>query len=87
MVFLPLVIPTLKSGMENTMTKAEATAEIFVTALKLLPKDERDVVLARLAEEKTLSRDLIDLAILSQRKDEPSRPFEEYLSENQNSGT
>lgn len=63
------------------MTKAEATAEVFVTALKSLPKDERDAVLARIAQEKSLARDVLDLALIAQRSDEPSRPFREYVAE------
>ena len=63
------------------VTKAEATAEVFVMALKSLSNDERDAVLARIAQEKSLSRDLLDLALIAQRSGEPSRPFREYLAE------
>lgn len=61
--------------------KALATAEVFYMALKALPKKHRDAVLVRIAEDKTLAEDLLDLAIFAQRRDEPSRPLDEYLAE------
>jgi hypothetical protein len=57
------------------MTKAETTAEGFVAVLKALPKSERDAVIVRIAQDKDFGRDLVDLAIVDERKDEPSRPF------------
>jgi len=62
------------------MTNTDATAEVFLTALKALPKPERDAVLARIARDKDFARDLRDLAVISSRRHEPSRPFREYLS-------
>ncbi len=63
------------------MTKAQAaTADVFLVALKALPKPERDAVLLRLARDKTFGRDLLDLALIAKRRDEPSRPFREYLA-------
>ena len=63
------------------MTKAQAaTADVFLTALKALPKAERDAVLVRIARDKSLARDILDLALISKRQREPSRPFREYLS-------
>ena len=63
------------------MTKTEATAEVFLTALKALPKAERDAVLVRIARDKEFARDLRDLALIADRRRENSRPFREYLSE------
>jgi len=63
------------------MTNTEATAEVFLLALKALPKQERDAVLVRIAKDKEFARDLLDLAVISGRLDEPSRPFREYLSD------
>lgn len=57
------------------MTKAETTAEGFVAVLKALPKSEQDAVILRIAQDKEFGRDLVDLAIVAERKDEPSRPF------------
>ena len=62
------------------MTKAEATTEVFLTALKALPKRERDAVLVRIAQDKALARDLLDLATVEQRRKERSRPFRAYLA-------
>ena len=64
------------------MTKAQAaTADVFLTALKALPKAERDAVLVRIARDKALARDILDLALIARRRSEPSRPFRDYLSE------
>lgn len=57
------------------MTKAETTAEGFVAVLKALPKSERDAVIVRIAQDKEFGRDLVDLAIVAERRDEPSRPL------------
>ncbi len=62
------------------MTKAQATADVFLTALKGLPKKERDAVLVRIAQDKAFARDLRDLAIIAERRGERSRPFRDYLS-------
>ncbi len=61
------------------MTRAEATAEVFWTAFKALPKRERDIVLARLTSDRILRKDLIDIAM--ERMDEPTRPLNEVLQE------
>ncbi len=64
------------------MTKAQrATADVFLTALKALPKAERDAVLVHIARDKAFARDILDLALIAERRGEPSRPFREYLAE------
>jgi len=64
------------------MTKAQqATADVFLTALKALPKTERDAVVVRIARDKAFARDIRDLALIADRRGESSRPFREYLSE------
>ena len=70
----------MKRGYIN-MTDAEATAEVFLKALKALSKEERDAVLVRIARDKTMAKDLIDLALVEERREETSRPFREYLAE------
>jgi hypothetical protein len=57
------------------MRRIEATADVFLTAFKALPKTERDAVLVRIAHDKLLDRDLLDLATIAQRRREPSRAF------------
>nr|CAI78849.1 hypothetical protein fc38 [uncultured bacterium] len=64
------------------MTKAQAaTADVFMTALKALPKAERDAVLVRIARDKAFAQDILDLALIATRRSEPSRPFRDYLAE------
>ncbi len=63
------------------MTKTEATADGFVAVLKALPRRERDAVLVRIADDKDLAHDILDLVTFAQRQDEPSRPFREYLKQ------
>jgi hypothetical protein len=63
------------------MAKAEALAEVFLTALRSLPKAGRDRILLSLVKDKALRRDLMDLATVEERKKELSRPFRDYLRE------
>jgi len=60
------------------MTGSQATAEVFITALKSLSKKERNHVILRIAEEKELREDLLDLSLIAQRKNESSRPFLQF---------
>jgi len=63
------------------MTLQEAKAEVFWMAFKSMSKKERQSVIERLLKEKEFMEDLIDIVILEQRRDEPSRPLEDYLAE------
>ncbi len=63
------------------MTVSQATAEVFLTALRALPAEERQAVLARITEDEEWREDLQDLAVFSQRRNEPSRPFRDFLEE------
>ena len=63
------------------MSTNEAKAEIFWIAFKGLPKKEKQSVVIRLLKDKEFMEDLIDTAIISQRRKESSRPLEDYLSE------
>ena len=58
---------------------SKATAEVFLTAFKALPKAERDEIVVRLAGDRALRRDLLDLATIAERQQESSRPFHDYL--------
>ena len=53
---------------------------MFLTALKALPKADRDAVVVRIARDKAFARDILDLALIAKRRTERSRPFREYLS-------
>ena len=63
------------------MTPSRATAKVFLTAFRALPKKERQVVLSGIAEDDELREDLLDLALIAERRNEPSRPFRDYLAE------
>jgi len=63
------------------MSMKEAKAEVFWMAFKGLPKKERQSVIERLLKDTEFMEDLIDIAILEQRREEPSRPLEDYLAE------
>lgn len=63
------------------MSMKEAKAEVFWTAFKGLPKRDRQSVIERLLKDAEFMEDLIDIAILEQRREESSRPLEDYLAE------
>ncbi len=63
------------------MTRAQrATADVFLTALKALPRAERDAVVVRIARDSEFARDIVDLALIAKRRHEPARPFRHYLA-------
>ena len=62
------------------MTEAEATAEVFWTALKALSRKEQQAVLRRVVQDEKLRHDLIDLSVIEERRLEPARPLREYLA-------
>ena len=57
------------------MEKAEALADVLLTAFRSLPKAGRDRVLVGLVKDRALRRDLMDLAVIEERKGKASRPF------------
>ena len=61
------------------LAKQEKLAEGFLTTIRSLPKRDRELVLLGLVKDRNLRHDLIDLAIIEERRKEPSRPFREYL--------
>jgi len=63
------------------VSRVENRSEIFLMALQSLSKTEREAVIARLLEDPKLREDILDLALIQQRREEPSRPFGEYLAE------
>ena len=66
------------------MTKTEATADVFWTAFNVLPLEEKRAVLLRIIRDENLRRDLMDLALIEERRNEPGRPLREYLHEKRN---
>ena len=63
------------------MPAIEARAEIFLMALRSLSKKEREQILTRLLEDEEFREDVLDITLYESRKDEPSRPFRDYLAE------
>ena len=63
------------------MATNEATAAVFLTAFRALPKKEREAIVARLLKDREFREDLIDTVIVEQRRKEPSRPLDEYLAD------
>jgi len=62
------------------MTTVDATSEVFMTAFRALPKKVREAVVDKMLSDKEFREDLMDIAVIEQRRKEPSRPLEEYLS-------
>jgi len=63
------------------MITEEAKAEVFWLALKGLPKKEQQLVVQKLLQDRELVGDLLDIALIEQRRSEPSRSLEEHLAE------
>ncbi|MCB1307415.1 MAG: hypothetical protein KDK30_04515 [Leptospiraceae bacterium] len=63
------------------MQETEATAEVFITAFNAMPRAARDYFLTYLARDRELMEDLMDIALIEERRDEPSRPLSEILGE------
>jgi hypothetical protein len=63
------------------MTKTQATAEVFWTAFTALPAAEKSAVIQHIIRDENLRRDLMDLAIIEERRNEPERPIREYLKQ------
>jgi len=61
-----------------------ATAEVFLTAFKALPKKEQNIFLTEVLKDRKLREDLIDIAIAERRTKNKSRPFREFLKEHGN---
>lgn len=64
----------------SIMTTVDATSEVFMTAFRALPKKVREAVVGKMLSDKEFREDLMDIAVIEQRRKEPSRPLEEYLS-------
>ena len=63
------------------MIAEEARAEVFWLAFKGLPRKEQHLIVQKLLQDQEFIEDLLDIAIIEQRRSEPSRTLEEYLAE------
>ncbi len=62
------------------MTSAQATAEVFWTAFLSMSAKERQAFLQRLIAEPRVREDLLDAALIEERRGEFTRPLEEVLA-------
>lgn len=58
------------------MRRAEATAEVFITAFESLAKSEREAIMQRLFANPALKEDLIDVAKWYDRRAERAIPYQ-----------
>ncbi len=58
------------------MTAREATAEVFWTAFRALPKAERETVIQRLVRDPKFKEELIDIVTAFKRQHEKAIPYE-----------
>jgi hypothetical protein len=63
------------------MGAIESKAEVFLTAIQSLSRREKKALLSRLMDDPELREDILDIAVIRERQDEPARPFREYLAE------
>ncbi len=68
------------------MTTIDATSEVFMTAFRALPKKAREAVVDKMLGDKEFREDLMDAAIIEQRRNEPSRALEDYLTDRRKKG-
>jgi hypothetical protein len=59
------------------MIQEEAKAEVFWLAFKGLPKKEQQLIVQKLLHDREFVEDLLDIAIIEQRRSETSRPLED----------
>jgi len=63
------------------MSASEATAEVFWTAFRALPKKDQTAVVIRFLKDRQLREDIIDIAVIEQRRREPGRSLDGYLAD------
>ena len=52
-----------------------------MTAFRALPKKAREAVVGKMLSDREFREELMDAAVIHQRRKEPSRPLEDYLSD------
>jgi hypothetical protein len=66
------------------MTAQQATAEVFLTAFKALPRRGQEDGLGRIARDRRLGRvleDISDRVAIEEERGKPSRPLRDYVAE------
>ena len=61
------------------MTAKQATAEVFLTAFKALPKQEQNAFLFTIVKEHSFREDVIDLAIAVKRSVEKCKKLRTFV--------
>jgi len=56
------------------MKTKSASAEVFLTAFKTLPKKEQNVFLSEMLKDKQLREDFIDIALIEEAKKVKGKP-------------
>lgn len=69
------------------MKATQSRAEVYLMALQSLSRAEKKAVITRLLEDDNLRQDILDLALIKQRRGEASRPFRDYLVEREKRGS
>ena len=67
------------------MNTTAMNAEIFYTGFKSMPKSERRNFINILLSDKEFEDDLMDIATINQRLNEPSISLEDYLNKRKQS--
>src|SRR2546428_13712712 len=63
------------------MTTSQATAEVFFTAFKALPRQEQEAILTRITQDRELHRileNISDRLAIAAERPKPSRPLRDY---------
>lgn len=63
------------------MKTTASRAELCMTAFRALSRSQKKAFVQLILDDPELREDLMDLAVMQQREDEPSRPFRDYLAE------
>ena len=61
------------------MTAAQATAEVFLTAFRALPKPEQNAFLFTIINDHSFGEDVIDLAIAVKRSGEKCKKLHTFV--------
>lgn len=61
------------------MTSKQATAEVFLTAFRALPREEQNAFLFTIVKDHRFREDLIDLATAVKRSAEKCKKFRVFL--------
>lgn len=61
------------------MTTKQATAEVFLTAFRALPKQEQNAFLFTIIKDHSFREDVIDLAIAVKRSDEKCKKLHTFV--------